>query len=192
MTELFMTLSELEVYEVLQYKTYLSEVTGVPPSKIEDWFTSHNKRAIPEAEVPVPIASVKGVEHPSESALCSLLFRHAECRLSIAPQEVLRLLRNPTARDMASATFTENTDDLALLWTQLGDTEKMALLARGDEFCARMKGLTLAEKWYSTLRVLQERYTNRRVRELTSKLQKSQATPEELSELQRLKSEIHR
>ena len=192
MTELFTTLSELEVYEVLQHKTYLSEVTGVPPSKIEDWFTSHNKRAIPKAETPAPIASVKGVEHPSESALCSLLFRHAECRLSIEPQMVMRLLRNPTARDIALATLTENTDDLLLLWTTLNETERLAVLARGDELCARMKGLSLAEKWHSTLRALQERYINRRVRELTSKLQKSQATPEELSELQRLKRENHR
>ena len=35
MKELFMTLSELEVYEVLAHKTHLSEATGIPPSKIE-------------------------------------------------------------------------------------------------------------------------------------------------------------
>ncbi|MBQ4432062.1 MAG: hypothetical protein II877_11215, partial [Synergistaceae bacterium] len=66
------------------------------------------------------------------------------------------------------------------------------LIARGDEICARMKGLSLAEKWRSTYGALREKYISRRVRELVGKLKKSQATAEELSELRRLKCEIHR
>ena len=185
MRELFESLLELEVHEVLQYKMHLSETTGVPPSKIEEWFTSKQKRPLPE-DTPAPV-DVKGVEHPCEAALCSLLLRYEECRISIAPAEALKLMRNPTARNTALALLSENPDDMVMLWTQLSDSENMAVLARGDEVCARMKGLTMPEKFRSTYYTLRDRYTARRIRELTSKLQKSEATPEELSELQRLK-----
>ncbi len=36
MRELFTTLSELDVYEVLAHKSHLSEATGIPPSKLEE------------------------------------------------------------------------------------------------------------------------------------------------------------
>ena len=180
-----MTLSELAVYEVLQYKTKLSEVTGFPPSKIEEWFTSRQKREVPE-EAPAPIEA-KGVEHPCESAMCSLLYHHAECRISLKLEEAVKLMRNPTARIVAIALVRENVADQMRLWMELGDTESLAVLARGDEVCARMKGLTMPEKFRSTYYTLRDRYNARRIRELTGKLQKSEATPEELSELMRLK-----
>lgn len=98
--ELFMNLSELEVHEVLQYKTRFSESTGSPPSRIEEWFLSHQKPSLPES-APAPIEA-KGVEHASEAALCSLLYHHEECRLSIKPEEALKYLRNHTAHDTVS------------------------------------------------------------------------------------------
>ena len=185
MKELFTTLSELDVYEVLAHKAHLSEATGIPPSKIEEWFMSHRKSSTPE-DTPAPI-EVKGVEHPSEAAMCSLLYHHAECRLSLRAENIMFLMRNPTARDTALALLNENPDGLELLWTQLGDTYHMAVIARGDEYCARMKGFSMAEKFRSTYITLCERQKAQRVRELMAKLQKSEATPDELSELARLK-----
>lgn len=185
MKELFMTLSELAVHEVLQHKLFLSEATGIPPSKIEEWFLSRHKQPLPE-ETHEPV-EVKGVEHPSEAALCSLMYRHAECRISLKTEDALNLLRNPTARNTALSLFTENVDGLNILWAELGETDMLAVIARGDEICARMKGLSTGEKFRSIYYALRERYTARRIRELTSKLQKSEATSEELSELMRLK-----
>ena len=185
MKELFTTLSELDVYEVLAHKTHLSEATGIPPSKIEEWFMSQRKQSAPE-DTPAPV-EVKGTEHPSEAAMCSLLYHHVECRISLRAEEVIDLMRNPDARDTALALLNENVDELELLWTQLGDTYHMAVIARGDEICARMKGFSMAEKFRSTYSTLCERYKARRIRELTAKMQKSEATPEELSELMRLK-----
>lgn len=187
MKEMFTALSELAVHEVLQYKVYLSEATGIPPSRIEEWFLSKRKQKLPE-EPPAPIEA-KGVEHPSEAALCSLLYHHAECRISLTPLEALKLMRNPTARMVAIALLTENVDSQIMLWTQLGDTEIFGLLARGDEVCLRMPNLTMAEKFRSIYFALKARYKAQRVRELTGKLQKSQATPEELMELMALKNE---
>ncbi len=185
MKELFTTLSELEVYEVLAHKTHLSEATGIPPSKIEDWFMSQRKPSMPE-DTPAPV-EVKGAEHPSEAALCSLLFHHVECRVSLRPETIIALMHNPTAQLVALALVMENVDDQYLSWTQLGDTESLGVIARGDEICSRMKGLTMAEKFRSAYLTLCDRNKARRVRELTAKMQKSEATPEELSELMRLK-----
>ena len=185
MKKLFESLLELEPYEVLQHKVKLSEATGVAPSEIEKWFLSHQRQAIPEA-APAPI-EVKGVEHPSEAALCSLLFHHEECRVSIRAETIAAIMRNPTARLVALALVKENVDSQYLLWTEFGETDCLAVLARGDEVCARMKGLTMVEKFRSTYITLCERYKARRIRELTSKLKQSEATPEELSELVRLK-----
>ena len=53
MKELFTTLSELEAYEVLAHKTHISEATGIPPSKIEEWFMSQRKPTMPE-DAPAP------------------------------------------------------------------------------------------------------------------------------------------
>ena len=184
--ELFGGLLELEVHEVLQYKMHISEATGIPPSKIEEWFLSKQKREIPD-EAPAPLEA-KGVEPPSEAALCSLLYHHQECRLSFSPEEALKFLRNPEARQTAYALLTEDPDAQVMIWSSIGETTKLGLLARGDEVCARMKGLTLPEKWQSIYGALLERDKNRRIRELTGKLKQSQATPEELAELARLKN----
>ena len=186
MKELFTTLSELDAYEVLQYKRQLSEATGIPPSKIDEYFTSKQKRTMPEE--PASPVEVKEVEHPCESALCSLLFHHAECRRSVNSGEMEKLIRNSTAQSTALALLNADPAGLYLIWTQIGDTEILGVLARGDEVCVHMKGLSTAEKFRSIYSTLCERHTVQRVRELTAKMRKSQATAEELQELQRLKS----
>ena len=150
---------------------------------------SRQKRSLPE-EAPAPV-EVRGTENSCEAALCSLLLRNAECRMSLKPEEAIKFLRNPVARNVASAIFYDSPENLLLLWTQLGETETLALIARGDEICARMKGLSLAEKWRSAYGALREKYISRRVRELVGKLKKSEATAEELTELRRLKCENH-
>lgn len=131
MKELFMTLSELAVHEVLEYKVYLSEATGVPPSKLEEWFVSKQKRQLPESTF--AHVDVKGIEHPCEAALCSLLFHHAEYKINMDLAETAKLLITPTAREVALALLCENPEELFTLWTSLGETEKIAFLERGDE-----------------------------------------------------------
>ena len=188
MKELFESLLNLDIAEVLQYKTKLSEVTGVPPSKIEDWFSSKRKKPLPNA--PVANEKIKGIEQPCEAGLCSLLFHHPECVVSMTPEEALKIIKNPVARETALALLMENPASQENIWLSMGETEKLALLARGDEFCARMKGMTLAEKWRNTYYVLKAKHIARRVKELTTKMQNSQATPQELLELRELRGRI--
>ena len=187
--DLFTSLSKLDIGEILQHKAQLSELTGVPPSKIENWLVSKNRPLLENAVAPV---EVKGPEHPYEAALCSLLLRHAECRINIKPEEVEKFLRNSLARDTALAVFNESSENLMLVWAQIGETKILALVARGDEICARMVGLTLAEKWRNVCDALRKRNVVMRIDELTAKMRKSKATAEELLELSKLKSEIHR
>jgi hypothetical protein len=111
-----------------------------------------------------------------------------ECRISIDVAETAKLLRDSTACDVALALFRENPEDLFMLWTSIGETERIAVLVRGDEYCAQMKGQSTAEKFRSIYLTLLERYKAIRVNELTAKMQKSQATSEELLELVRLKN----
>ena len=192
MKELFTSLLELEVHEVLQYKMQFSEATGIPPSKIEEWYMSKQKREIPE-EVKVQASQeVKSSEHPSESALCSLLFHHAEFRLRIPPEKIMKYLRNPEVRRVIHLLLNEDVETLMLRWTETGDTEYMGIISRGEEICRRMKGLTLKEKFMNVCQTLRERYKSMRIRELTVKMQKSQATTDELLELSKLKSEQSR
>ena len=184
--ELFGGLSEIESHEVLEYERFLSEATNISPSKIEEYFASRHKHTLPEE--PNPPAVRANIELPCEAALCSLLFRHVECRLSISLEEALKLVRNPTAQDIICAIFSERPESLAFLWTTLGETWKLGLLARGDEYCARMKGRSVAEKWQSVCSELKAKRTAQRVSEILAKVRKSQATPEELLELRSLKS----
>ena len=76
------------------------------------------------------------------------------------------------------------------IWITLGDTEMLGVLARGEEYCVQMRGLSEGEKWERTLNRLKERYRYERIKEIQTKMEKSEATAEELCELIRLKGEM--
>ena len=162
-SELFAKLFEHETYEVLWYKRQLSEVTCLPPSQVEECILS--KRKPSEAEK-------AEVETDYEAGLCALLFQKAEYKQKTA--EVLKLLRDPIA--------------VAILTGKpvSGDPEIQSFLKRGENYCARMKD---ADKWERTCEKLRERKRLERIAEIKTRMQKSQATAEELSELMRLKGE---
>ena len=189
MKELFESLLNLNIAEVLQYKTQLSEVTGVPPSKIEEWFISKQKQFIPD---PQPVfESSKDVELSCEAGLCAMLFRYSECRYKIEPEEICVLIENPIAQMTANGLLRENFENLVEAWTSINDSNVFALIARGDEFLSQMRGLDMSEKWKSIYHALQDRLIDRRIKELTVKLQNSQASVQELVELRELKGKIH-
>lgn len=75
MKELFMTLSESAVHEVLEYKVYLSEATAVLPSKIEEWFASKRKGLLPEnppAQWKLRVLSIPA--RPSYAPFCFVIW----------------------------------------------------------------------------------------------------------------------
>ncbi len=184
--EFFENLARLSVDEVVRYKTKISEITLYPPSKIEEWIISKHK------SLPVEEAKIcpQNIEQPLEAGLCALLFHNPECVANVNPEEIPKIIQNPTACATALALLMESPASLEKIWLSTGETEKLALLARGDEFCARMKGMTLAEKWRNTYWILKQRHITRRVKEITAKMQKSQATTQELLELRELRSKL--
>ena len=162
-SELFARLSEHETYEVLWYKRQLSEVTGLPPSQVEECILSKRK----------PLEAVKvEAEDDYEAGLCALMFHKAEYMQKKA--EVLKLLKDPIA--------------LAFLTGKpvSGDPEIQSMLKRGEEYCKRIKD---TDKWERTCEKLRERNRRDRIAEIKKRMQKSEATCEELSELMRLKGE---
>lgn len=189
MKELFESLLKLDISEVMQYKTQLSELTAVPPSKIEEWFTSKYRQKIPD-DTNIQQAKPERLDFLLEAGFCALLFHSIECRLRLKPEDISRLLRGRITSSVAFAFLTENPDTLINLWLSMGETDKVALLTRGEEFLARMKDLTVAEKWQKICTTLNAKMLARRLRQLNVKVQKSQATPEELMELRDLKRKI--
>ena len=162
-SELFARLSEHETYEVLWYKRQLSEVTGLPPSEVEKCILL--KRKPSEAE------KVE-VEADYEAGLCALLFQNAEYKQKTA--EVLKLLRDPIAVAILTGKYVS------------GDPEIQSFLERGEKYCTRIKD---DDKWERTCEKIRERNRLERIAEIKMRMQKSQATAEELSELIRLKGE---
>ena len=184
--ELLGSLSELEVRDVLEYKKELSEATGIPPSVLEERFLS--KKSV-ELGDKADIVEKAEVEHPSEAVLCALLARNAAYRILLTPEEVVMLVKDRVARRVALAILRENVESLMYIWTSLGETEMMGVLERGDEYCSRMKEERDEEKWTRTIGGLKDRYRYERIKEIQRKMEKSEATVEDFSELIRLKGE---
>ena len=179
--ELFKSLSGLDCGEVLWYKRQLSEVTGLPPSEVEKCVLSKRMPSEAKAEA--------RAEDDYEAGLCALLFRSRECRLSITVSEVLSDFKDETAQYTALSILTENVSSLMDLWRTLGETGKLELLARGEKYCAGMGDSSEMEKWKKIYIELRQRNKCERLREIKRKMEKSEATAEELCEFARLKGE---
>lgn len=184
--ELLGSLSELEARDVLEYKKELSEATGISPNRLEEKFLLKTRVELPEE---TDIIEEVEVEHPSEAALCALLARNAAYRIVMTPEEVMKLVTDRKAQRVALAILTENVEGLMYIWTSLGETEMMGVLERGDEYCAQMRGMRDEEKWTRTISRLKDRYRYERIKEIQQKMEKSEATAEDFSELIRLKGE---
>ena len=77
-----------------------------------------------------------------------------------------------------------------MLWNSMGEIEKFALLERGNEFASRIDGENAIEKWNFIFQDISQRIIKKRIKNLTAKLKKSLATPEDMRELQKLKEEL--
>ena len=188
MKELFESLSKLSSDEIIPYKAQLSEITFIPPSELAtrlNLFSNSNLNL-----------NLKNENHPEvfkspesndfsdlEAGFCSMLFHNADCRLSIEPDEVYKLLKNPIAREVAISILTENPDNLSMLWLSTGDTEKTALIVKGDEFCAHFKLPDVHEKWAKIRGYLKKSNEMYKISELREKLRRNQATSADMKEL---------
>ena len=178
---LLKSLCELEDEEVLWYKRQISEVTGLPPSKVEASMWS--KRMLREERKP----PVKKCDDVLEAGLCALLLHSAECREQMTAEDVQKYFKDETAQNTALSILTEKAESLMELWSTLGETNKLELIARGEKYCTCIREPSAADKWKKMYMQLLERNKRERLGEIKSKMEKSQATAEELAEYLRLK-----
>ena len=183
--ELFASLSQLDVAEVLQYKLQLAEVTGVPPSKLEEYFS--RKVTNKELTAMSTPQNNRQIEQPFEAALCSLMAKYSECRLALLNDRLLNIVHNPTAQLVIDGLLHNGVDQIRV-WRDIGEFEVLSLLARGEEICSQLEEMSVMEKLQKVYRVLCARTVNGRIKYIMAKMQKSQATTQELLELQRLKT----
>ena len=124
-----------------------------------------------------------------EAALCALLFNHEECRFSIDPEEIYKLLSNKLARDVAMSIMTENPDTLTSLWLTTGDTDKISLIKRGEELCRTYyAGNEIDFMWQAIYNRIKQKYLERRFNELQTKFNQNVATDAEFQELNELRN----
>ena len=184
MRELFVSLKELEEHEVLEYRRQISEATGIAPSLIEERIMT--KRGLPDKKSEQP---ERKETTSMEAGLCTLLQKNREYRQKLTTKEVLKLIKDETVQRAAFAILTENVDILMERWTTLGDTKMLGVFELGEEYCSRMKGLDERGKWEKTYGMLRARYVSERIEEIESRMQRSEATAEDFSELVKLKGE---
>ncbi len=186
--ELFENLSRLNINEISPYRSKLSELTMIPPTEIE-------KILLGDAQN-LKINFVNNDEiftrsyEILEAAFCAMLFNYPECRLSIEISEACEILEGELARDTALSILTENPDTLVSLWLSTGDTERNALIKRGEEFCRSLEGKNVAEKWKNLYGMLNTRRMKNLLSKIQMKMAQNNASPADLLKFFELKNKI--
>ena len=188
--ELFENLSKLELNEIAPYRMQISELTLIPPSELEERLSEAKKFLKKNANINTSEKNSFNSKSKNydavEAGLCAMLFDYSECRLSIEPEEVYKILQSDLARETAISLLTENPDMLTTLWLSTGETEKMGLIARGEVFCKSMKEENMQDKWQAIYKLLKAEWIKRRINEIHLNMQQNSATYSELQELTRL------
>ena len=147
MKELFSSLETLSAGEVLEYKSQLCEAAHIMPSELEGMLTSGTTTSSSITQSQSQPQSPQSPDDSLECALCSMLMKHERFRLSITPEQAMKILTVPEVRELALSILNEDVSMLHNLWIQTGDTYKLGILERGDDLCRQMTGMTDEEKF---------------------------------------------
>ena len=185
--ELFENLSRLDAGDILPYRSQISELTMIPPAEIDKIITGQAQKinAVNDDEIFVNSRSSK-YDDILEAGFCAMLFNYPECRLSIEPSEAYKILQGVQARDTALSILTGNPDSLYSLWLQAGDTDRTALIKRGEEFSRKLEGKNINDKWNFLCGIIKSKWRKKRIAELKTKMLQNKATPSELLQLRDL------
>ena len=181
--ELFYNFSKLDASEILPYRYKISELTLVPPSEIDRRLAGDRRLKFEATESE---ENFSRSDENLEAGLCAMLYNYAQCRLSIEPAEAYKILQGDLARETALSLLTENPDNLFAMWLSTGETDKTALIKRGEEFCKSIK-MEPAEKWQNIYRMIKSNWVRRRIEAINDSLKKNQAQPSEWLELRQLR-----
>ena len=192
--ELFENLSRLNINEILPYRSQISELTMIPPTEVDKILLGENKtskisRAVIADETFTRPYRQSTSEDILEAGFCAMLFNYPECRLSIEPSEAYEILSGELAQQTAVSILTENPDNLYSLWLSTGDTDKTALIKRGEEFSRNLDGKNIKDKWQYLYGIIKSKAVKKKIAELQIKLQQNKATSSDLILLQKLQLE---
>lgn len=166
--ELFASLRRLNPDDVLACMGSLVDATMLPQGMIERYvFGSAGPETQNPKQTPKPEASPALKDDP-EAIFCALLWRNQACRISISPSEAMSILRTELARNIASAIMNENVEELGVLWLELGDTDKIGFISKGENLCGHVQGMDDVEKFAKVYSALKRGSIERRIAEINS------------------------
>ena len=170
--ELFGNLRKLNPDDVLACMGSICEATMLSPEMVERYVFSRETpkpqtQIQPQKQTPKTEDS-KAVKDEAEAIFCALLWKSQVCRISISPAEAMSLLNTELARDIASSILTENPEELNVLWLELGETEKIGFISKGENLCSQMQGMDDAEKFSRIYSALKRGSIERRIAEIHS------------------------
>ena len=190
--ELFENLSRLNINEILPYRSQISEFTMIPPSEIDKILLNENKnnnKFKTQKKVNFNNENFTNSDKILEAAFCAMLFNYPQCRVSVEPLEIYEILLGGLAQETAFSILTENPDSLYSLWLSTGDTDKISLIKRGEEFSRSLEGKNINEKWNFLYGLIKSKSINKKIDELQIKLQQNKASSSDLRSLQKLQLE---
>ena len=187
--ELFENLSRLNINEILPYRSQISELTMIPPTEVDKILLGGNKNKISKISRAIVTGETFTRSDILEAGFCAMLFNYPECRLSIEPSEAYEILSGELAQETAVSILTENPDTLYSLWLSTGDTDKTALIKRGEEFSRSLEGRDINDKWQYLYGIIKSNAVKKKIAELKTKLQQNKASPSDLILLQKLQLE---
>lgn len=168
LNSLFANFRRLNLDDVLKHKGSICEATMLSPEALERYLLKNDAPQEVQKVTPKKFISAEKINDELDAVMCALLWRNAQCRVSLTPNEALAILMTELAKETALAILTENVDGLKALWLSSGDNEKIGLIERGEITCSQMDNLTDAEKFISVYRDLKSRSIKRRINELLS------------------------
>ena len=130
------------------------------------------------------------VYNPLEAALCAVLWRDEECRRSCSPEEILPLLADERAKDVALAIMMDSPDELEARWHMMNDRFPLAFLAQGDSFCDELRFSRDADPWSSICEALRRKRIQERLDYLDGRMKRHEASLEEMAEFQRVAASL--
>ncbi len=170
--ELFGSLKRLNPDDVLKYLGSICEAVMMPPEFVKKRLLSdtpaENRRPHIQQRQPQNFAPVFLLEDDPEAEMCALLWNSRNFRISIDINEAVSIMQSEQKRGIVYAILTENTGELEQLWLSLGDTDKIAVIKRGENILNQKRGMTDTEKFVSVYSTLKRRSIERRIAELTS------------------------
>ncbi|MBQ7217587.1 MAG: DNA primase [Synergistaceae bacterium] len=176
--ELFGSLKRLDPDDVLKYLGSICEVLMLPPEYVKSRLFSDTppenqrhypeRRQIPRQTQTPKIAPVFMLEEDPEAEMCALLWNSQDFRISIDIHEAVSIMNSEQNQAIVQAILSENTEDLEPLWLTLGETDKIAVIKRGENLMNQRGGMTDTENFLRVYSILKRRSIERRIAEFAS------------------------